>query len=761
MVNLEDADGNLVTYDDTTIVTLTPESGGFVGPTQASVATATASGGVATFSGVRFGGPVGVAKALTFTADRDNVGPALTDDSASVMSTATGPAYKLVVTTQATSPSASGAAFTQQPAVERQDMAGNAVTADPQALVTATLVEESPPYDVLVGDVTEPTVAGVATYTDLGISGLAGSTYTIRFTSPGLVSADDTVVPSAGTAARLSLTAHNAAVAGDASYDDTTFNPQPKVQIVDSGNNPTSIAGIEITASLVLGTGTLYDDTAITDANGLATFVGLALDGLVGTYVLEFSATGYASIDDTVRMLRGAQTVTLNPISTKTFGDAPFAIGATTSSGLRATFSTTTPSVCAVAGNQTVVDDTTGGSVSILGGGSCTIIASQGGNASFEPAPDDSVTFTVNKAAQATVTLFADDTTATAGQTVQLSTLGGSGTGVVTYSEAADPGGICSVDTNTGEVTFTGTGNTCDVTATKAGDSDYNPRTSAAVTITVPGGPAGLTAQTIGFTSTSPASPVDDDTYVVSAEATSGLAVTIAVQSGSPAVCTATTGSSPVTVTFTGAGTCVLEATQTGDGRFAAATPVVQTLLVYATAGEAASGVRNQSITFAAPADRRIGSADFRLVATASSGLPVAFTSGTSAVCTVTTGGIVHLVSTGTCTMDADQGGSSTFAAADTITRSFTVTAGVPAAPRITSVSAGSGAATIAFSAPASDGGSAILGYTVRAIPTVSGTTVVSNACAVSPCTITGLTDGVEYTVQIAAVNTVGAGAAK
>lgn len=752
-VQVEDAFGNLVTYDDTTVVTLTPEVGGFVGPTQASVATATASDGVATFTGVAFGGPTGVPKILTFSA------PGLTDDSATVTSTATGAAYKLVVATQATSPNASGATFAQPPVIERQDMAGNTVATDPQANVSATLVGGSPPYDVLIGPETQATVNGVATFAGLGLSGLAGSIYTIRFSSPGLVSADDTVVPSVGAAARLSLTAPNARTPGDASYDDTAFNPQPKVQIVDSGNNPKTVSGVVVTASLVSGTGTLDDDTVATDANGLATFSGLSLDGLVGTYVLRFSASGYTSIDDTVRMLRGAQTVTLAPLSNKTLGDLNFTASAITSSGLLASFSTTTSSVCSVGGAATVTDDTTTAAVSLIGAGTCTIVASQSGNANFESALDDSESFTVSKAAQAQLTLVADDTTVSAGEVVQLATLGGSGSGVVTYAETSDPGTICSVDSGTGVVSFTGTGGSCDFTATKADDTNYLSRTSAALTITIPSvGAGGKTAQTLAFSSTVPASPVDDDTYVAAASATSGLTAQVSVQSGSPATCTATAGASPVTVTFTGAGICVLEATQFGDARFEAASTIVQTIRVYADNAEASAGLKNQSIAFPQPANRRLGTPDFAIAATASSGLTTTYSSTAPGVCTVTVGGIVHLVGLGTCTIVANQAGNATYAIADAVSRSFQVTAGLPSAPRILSVAQGSGSATLAFSAPGSDGGSTILGYAILATPVGAGTTVTSSACSASPCTITGLTSDTSYTLQIAAVNAVGAG---
>ena len=750
VIEVRDADTNLVTTDDTTRVILTPATGGFVGPTQDDTASAVAAAGVATFSGVRFGGPTGVSVVLTFSAT------GLTSATASVTSTASGPSYKLVVIQEATSPSASGLAFLTQPWVMRQDMAGNPVSTEPQATVTATLVEESQPYDVLVGTTTAlaATDDSIARFADLGISGLAGQTYTIRFTSPGLVSADDTVVPSVGAAARLSLTAPGAEPPGNASYDDTAFDPQPKVQIVDSGNNPVSVNGVEVTASIVSGTGTLVDDTALSDANGLATFTNLRLDALTGTYVLRFSASGYASVDDTVRMLRGAQTVTLSSIGAKTFGVAPFPISAVTSSGLTATFSTTTPSVCSVTGNASAIDDTTGARVTLLGAGSCTIFASQAGDAGFEPAVDDSETFTVLKAQQAPLTLIAP-ATAQAGESVNLRTVGGSGSGAVTFDDT-DVSGICSLNSSSGLVTFTGSGS-CDFTATKSGGANYDDTTSAAVTITIPGGAGGLSGQTVAFTSSVPASPIDDDTYVAVASSTSGLSVTIGVQAGSPA-CTATTGTSPVTVTFTGAGTCVLEATQAGDARFDAAASVTQTILVYADAADAAAGLKNQSVTFVAPSAQRIGKPDFRLTATATSGLAVTFTAPTPAACTITSGGIVHLVAPGPCTVVADQAGNSAYAPADSVTRTFTVTAGVPSAPRILSSSVGTGAATLNFAAPDDTGGSPIIAYSIFATPTSGGATVSTTDCTASPCTITGLVDDSTYTIAIAAINAAGTG---
>lgn len=75
----------------------------------------------------------------------------------------------------------------------------------------------------------------------------------------------------------------------------------------------------------------------------------------------------------------------------------------------------------------------------------------------------------------------------------------------------------------------------------------------------------------------------------------------------------------------------------------------------------------------------------------------------------------------------------------------------VPGAPTIGTATAGNGYATIAFSAPASDGGSGIANYTVTANPggaTATGTT--------SAITISGLTNGTAYTFTVTATNGVG-----
>ncbi len=80
-----------------------------------------------------------------------------------------------------------------------------------------------------------------------------------------------------------------------------------------------------------------------------------------------------------------------------------------------------------------------------------------------------------------------------------------------------------------------------------------------------------------------------------------------------------------------------------------------------------------QTITFPAPRATPVTAGSVALVATASSGLPVALTSLTFGVCTVS-GARARLLRPGVCTIRASQQGNQTYAAAIPVVRSFAVT---------------------------------------------------------------------------------------
>jgi YHYH protein/Fibronectin type III domain len=81
----------------------------------------------------------------------------------------------------------------------------------------------------------------------------------------------------------------------------------------------------------------------------------------------------------------------------------------------------------------------------------------------------------------------------------------------------------------------------------------------------------------------------------------------------------------------------------------------------------------------------------------------------------------------------------------------------VPGAPTIGAATAGNGTASIAFTAPSSNGGATITGYTVSC--TGGGATRTANGTA-SPIGVSTLTNGTAYSCSIVATNSAGTGAA-
>lgn len=79
----------------------------------------------------------------------------------------------------------------------------------------------------------------------------------------------------------------------------------------------------------------------------------------------------------------------------------------------------------------------------------------------------------------------------------------------------------------------------------------------------------------------------------------------------------------------------------------------------------------------------------------------------------------------------------------------------VPGAPSIGAVTAGNASASVAFSAPTSDGGASITAYTATC---VAGSIRSTGTAAASPVAVTGLTNGLTYSCSLSASNSVGTG---
>jgi hypothetical protein len=183
--------------------------------------------------------------------------------------------------------------------------------------------------------------------------------------------------------------------------------------------------------------------------------------------------------------------------------------------------------------------------------------------------------------------------------------------------------------------------------------------------------------QTINFTSSAPVGATFGGTpQVVTATATSGLAVTLTIDASATSVCSLSGSASGSQVSFIGVGTCKINANQSGNGSFNAAPQVQQSFAV----GKAIQAI---NFTSTAPVGAAVGDPDYTVNASATSGLAVTLSidASSSTVCTIhgsTSGSHVSLIGAGTCKINADQAGNANFSAAPQAHQSFSVAPGTP-----------------------------------------------------------------------------------
>ena len=404
-----------------------------------------------------------------------------------------------------------------------------------------------------------------------------------------------------------------------------------------------------------------------------------------------------AVADETVAATKADQTITFNASDVQ-YSTQVYPLTASASSGLPVTFAGGAGEPCVISG----------ATFTVTGLGQCNITASQDGDGNFNPAPDVSQTFNVLKGDQTITVTTQAPASATYLSTFNVAANASSGL-EVTYSS-----GDTSVCTNVGGLftMLTGTG-VCPVQYDQPGDSLYNaaPRVTENVN-------AARSDQTIKFPWFAPPTFGDPD-FTLSATATSGLTVSF-------------TASGPCTVTgnvvhITGAGACIITASQMGDGNYNPAPDFPRTVNIAKAAASLALGNLNfvydgtaksvtvtttpadltgvkvtydgsilapshaggyavvatlanpnytapqvtgtlviakadQTITIltGAPSSAAFGSS-FTVAATASSSLPVTYSSGSPAVCTNAGGIFTMLASSGSCVVMYDQPGSIDF----------------------------------------------------------------------------------------------------
>jgi len=282
----------------------------------------------------------------------------------------------------------------------------------------------------------------------------------------------------------------------------------------------------------------------------------------VGTCTVRAQQAGDAewlaatAIDRSFTVTRGAQSISAPaPTDTRLDAEAPL-LGATVTSALAVTWAAGPSEVCSVQEGVLVLHAV----------GTCSLTASQAGDARWAPADDLIRTFEVLRKAPRSQTI-----TFTQPDDVRLDlgpiTLQSSASSELPVTFGSLTPSVCVLDENDRDVVRLRSEGTCQVQATQDGDGDFTAATPVTRSFTVQPARAD---QTITFTQPDDVR-IHRDHIVVQASTTSELPV--AFRSLTPDVCNIDEQDGDL-VLLLDLGTCEVQATQDGDDTWAAAAAI-------------------------------------------------------------------------------------------------------------------------------------------------------------------------------------------
>ena len=311
--------------------------------------------------------------------------------------------------------------------------------------------------------------------------GLGTAPVTFSTTSSGVCSIDGTslTVIAAGTCVVTASQAADDKYVATSVMKSVTIEKAAQSITLFNPTNMTTLSSAQ-TLSATKGPGTA-PVTFSTNSSGVCSIDGTSLTVVAaGTCVVTASQAAddrYAAarnVTKTITISKAAQTITFTPVDSLSATAPSYTLTATAGSGLTVGFTSTTPLICTVSGTT----------LTPVKAGSCSVTASQVGNATYNSATNVSKSITISLVSQATLTVANSTRFAFAkGVPVTLTSEGGSGVGnAVSFSVRGTGCSISSGALSVARTTRPGSLVTCSVTATRAGNEIYLPTTSVAKT---------------------------------------------------------------------------------------------------------------------------------------------------------------------------------------------------------------------------------------------------------------------------------------
>jgi hypothetical protein len=627
-VELLDFYGNVVLSDSTTVVTVAIASG--TGGTLSGNLTATAVNGVATFAGLKLTATPQANYTLRFSS-----GSLATTTSAALQVTHdAATSFRWITQPVGT---ATGEDLATQPVLELLDQYGNRTTSDNSTVVTASIRTGT---NGSLAQVTATASGGVITFDSLNLVGTPGVSYTLGFAAGAIQSpASNPIVLTHAAPYRVVVLAQPV---GGISGATLPANNYPILQVRDRFGNPaTSDNSTQVTVAVCpqatcagsSNGGSVTGTTTVTVVGGQVTFSDIAVAGTPGAnYQLRFTSSGLMSATAAAIQLTKVADLTLSYPDTNYAPNGLVTAVMTTDSPGTVTYSTNSPStVCTV--------DAASGVATIKGVGNCVVNAVVAGT-TYYLTNNTVATLRILKSAQAALNLTNQNSTNFM-QTLTVSSAGGSGTGAVTYNAV----GTCQLVGTT--LVVGDAGSSCVITATKAGDNNYEPITTAPMTVTI-NKIAQATLQLVNLATTE----VGELELVTAGGSGPGVVAYELVSAGT-ANCSIVGGNLVSTV----AGTCSVRATKAASTNFTASVSAPMTI----TVNKLNQVVRFTSMVPVFP----VAQGTYDVAATATSALPVTYsiTAGLNTVCkfdnVVATR--VQFLTAGTCDVRATQLGDAAF----------------------------------------------------------------------------------------------------